>query len=257
MPEAIRENIHVPFEPSDIPGLVSYWDFSSPGTSFTADLGEPYTLISRTGQFDLVKDPDGPQGGTGIRIDEGQWLEIPRSECPRLDIHGMNGHLSVIAWIRRDRTKVPQCEFIAGQWNETNKGRQYGLFINISVWGLPDRICGHLSNTGGPSPGYRYCTDGAMGATEIEYGQWSVIAMSYDGQAGYAWLNGSLDVRPELNPYPLAGGLHDGGQSGSDFTVGAVDRGGEIGNFFCGDMAGLAVYDRALTPSEMFALARI
>ena len=66
-----------------------------------------------------------------------------------------------------------------------------------------------------------------------------------------------MDARPGVNPYPLAGGLHDGGPNGSDFTVGAVDRGGEIGNFFCGDLAGLAVYDRALTPAEMLALARI
>ena len=79
--------------------------------------------------------------------------------------------------------------------------------------------------------------------------------MRYDGSSGYAWLNGQLDVRPGLNPYSMAGGLHDGGPNGSDFTVGAVDRHGKIGNFFTGHIAGLAVYSRALSPAEIFALA--
>jgi hypothetical protein len=54
----------------------------------------------------------------------------------------------------------------------------------------------------------------------------------------------------------MSGGLHNGGPNGSDFTVGAVHRSGEMGNFFCGKIAALAVYRRALTPAEMFALAQ-
>ena len=46
-------------------------------------------------------------------------------------------------------------------------------------------------------------------------------------------------------------GLFDGGYLGSDFTVGAVNRSGEMGNFFVGQIGGLAVYDRALTKEEM------
>ena len=81
--------------------------------------------------------------------------------------------------------------------------------------------------------------------------------MSYDGQSGYVWVDGVLDSRPGLNPYSMAGGLHDGGASGSDFTVGAVDRSGVIGNHFHGLLAGLAVYDRALSPGEFSALNQL
>ena len=81
--------------------------------------------------------------------------------------------------------------------------------------------------------------------------------MSYDATCGHAWLDGRLDSRPGLNPYPMEGGLHDGGTEGSDFTVGAVHRGGEMGNFFTGRIAGLAVCSRALTPAEIFALSRM
>jgi len=160
----------------------------------------------------------------------------------------------LIAWIKRGRKSNAECEFIAGQWNETNKGRQYGLFLNIRTWGGADQVCGHLSTTGGPTPGYKYCFDGPIGATPVDHEHWHCIAMSYDGTFGHAWLDGVRDDQPRINPYLLPGGLHDGGPNGSDFTVGAVDRGGEIGNFFTGQLAGLAIYNRVLSPAEMWAL---
>jgi len=248
------QSMRIPFTPDDIPGLVSFWNFRETGETFTAEQGEPYTLTSQSGPLTVIEDPEAAFGGTALILEEGQWLSIPRHECPRLDIHGKDGHLTVVAWIRREKTAVDQCEFIAGMWNESNLGRQYGLFLNIVVWGHPHRIFGHLSHVGGPTPGYKYCMDGSMGGTEIETGAWTPIAMSYDGQAGYSWRDGLVDAHPGLNPYPMAGGLHDGGPHGSDFTVGAVDRSGEIGNFFRGRLAALAVYDRALTPAEMHAL---
>lgn len=244
----------VPFEPRDLPGLVSFWNFDRSGTEFAAQQGEPYVLKSQSGRLEVVEDADS-FGGSALVLKEGQWLSISRRECPSLDLHGRDGHLSVIAWIQRGKTERDHCEFIAGQWNESHLGRQYGLFLNISVWGERDRVFGHLSNVGGPTPGYKYCMDGPMGGTPVGCDKTTVVAMSYDGQAGYAWLDGRLDICPGLNPYSLAGGLHDGGPDGSDFTVGAVDRSGEMGNFFCGRLAALAVYARALSPAEMFALS--
>lgn len=251
-----NHDLMVPVEPRDILGLVSFWNFSRSGTSFPAEQGEPYRLRSQSGLLDVIEDPDARFGGTALQLKEGQWLSIPRRECPGLDFHGRDGHFTVIVWIKRGKTRRNQCEFIAGQWNETNRGRQYGLFLNISVWGMSNRVFGHLSNSGGPTPGYMYCMDGCMGATEVPYGEWVAVAMSYDGQSGYAWLDGHLDACPRLNPYHMSGGLHDSGPDGSDFTVGGVDRSGEMGNFFCGRIAALAVYSRALTAAEMYALCR-
>jgi len=245
----------VGIRPDEIPDLIACWEFKESGTEFVAQYGEAYCLTSHSGPLEVEQLADGP-GGAALHLQEGQWLSIPRAECPRLDIHGPEGQLSLIAWIRREPTARPHCEFIAGQWNETNRGRQYGLFLNIGVWGAKDRIFGHLSNVGGPSPGYRYCMDGPMGESAIACGQWTVVAMSYDGRSGTAWRDGLMDGHSNLNPYPLAGGLHDGGEQGSDFTVGAVHRSGEMGNFFTGHLAALAVYGRALTAAEMFALAQ-
>ncbi len=257
MPEAVAPYCWQSFTPQDIGHLIAFWRFDQSGEAFPAAEGEPYRLVSQAGPLAVVNDPGAPWGGSALDLAEGQWLRIARRDCPKLDIHGPQGQLSVIAWIKRQPTQTPHCEFIAGQWNETHRSRQYGLFLNISVWQQPHQICGHLSHTGGPTPGYKYCVDGPVGATPVPCDQWTTVAMSYDGQLGYAWLNGTLDQRPGLNPYSLAGGLHDGGPGGSDFTVGAVDRSGAIGNYFRGQLAGLAVYSRALSPGEMFALGRV
>lgn len=249
-----ESDLMVSLEPNDIPGLVSFWRFNRSGERFVAEQGERYCLRSQSGRLETIREVEPNTDGMALDLKEGQWLSIPRRECPKLDFHGRAGHFTLVAWVKRRTTRANHCEFIAGQWNETNRGRQYGLFLNIGVWGVGNRVFGHLSNVGGPTPGYKYCMDGCMGGTDVSIGKWNVVAMSYDGQAGYAWLNGVIDGCPGLNPYPMAGGLHDSGPAGSDFTVGGVDRSGEIGNFFCGSIAALAAYRRALTPAEMFVL---
>ena len=64
-------------------------------------------------------------------------------------------------------------------------------------------------------------------------------------------MNGEFDQRPETNPYKYTEGVFEAGDDGSDFTVGAVDRGGEMGNYFVGQIGGLAIFDRALAPNEI------
>ena len=55
------------------------------------------------------------------------------------------------------------------------------------------------------------------------------------------------------NPYYFPNGL---GNNGSDFTVGAVLLKSGMGNFFKGQIGGLAVFDRALSAKELRRLAR-
>ena len=118
-------NMRVAFEPKDVPGLISFWNFSQSGTHFVAEQGEPYCLVSQSGPLEVVEDA-GCYGGRALALHEGQWLSTARRECPRLDIHGRDGQLTVVAWLQRGKTAQDHCEFIAGQWNETNRGRQYG-----------------------------------------------------------------------------------------------------------------------------------
>jgi hypothetical protein len=160
----------------------------------------------------------------------------------------------VIAWIKRAKCATVHCEFIAGMWNETRKQRQYGLFLNIGLHGNRNQVCGHVSNVGGPTQGCKYCEDLSINATPVPYGVWQSAGFTYDGKEARSYLNGVFEPREKWNPYHYPGGLFDGDSDGSDFTVGAVDRSGEMGNWFAGVLGGLAIYRRALSTEEMTRL---
>jgi hypothetical protein len=93
------------------------------------------------------------------------------------------------------------------------------------------------------------------------------VAFTYDGQHIRSYLNGEFENRePELidhtkgfpgysegithskNPYFYPDGM---GNNGSDFTVGAVLLARGMGNYFRGQIGGLAVFDRALSGEEI------
>src|SRR5690554_3289050 len=245
----------IPVGPEAFPGLVAFWDFQETRGDRVSRLAEQYRLQESAGAVASVTVEGNPWGSRAARLDEGQFFSIPRGDCPLLDVHGAGQTLTVVAWIRRDRKSWRQCEFIAGQWNETNLGRQYGLFLDIPAYGQEHKVSAHVSSSGGPTPGYRYCMDVAYSRTPVAWDEWHCVGMSYDGQQAAAWLDGVLELQPTVNPYLLPGGLNDGGPAGSDFTVGGVHRGGEMGNFFTGLIGGLGVWRRALSPAEMWALA--
>ncbi len=247
----------------EVPGLVAFWDFQE-------DAGQPrlskggslaYALQERGGPVERAE--GGVFGPYSARISRGQWLMVPRRELGELDIHGKEARVTVVSWIKR-RDKQPW-QALAGVWDETRKKRQYCLFLygttatradEMKRYPVQDRIHGHVSAVGGPTEGERFCITYATGATPIGFGEWHCVAMSYDGAASRVYVDGRLDVWEHRNPFPYTDGLFDGGGEGADFTVGAVHRGGEWGNFFGGDMGGVAVFRRALDDAELLAIAR-
>ncbi len=184
-----------------------------------------------------------------------------------LSLGGNAAQLTVIAWIKRRRSAYKGCQFLAGVWNECRR-RQYGLFLNLKIWDSAGQTGAHVSQHGGPTPGYPYCMDVAIGATPVPFDRWHCVAMTYNGKQAAAYLDGRLDARepqgdPGRNPFFLPGGLNP---ETADFTVGAVTRparvepdpqggfretGSLIGNPFVGLLGGLAVFRRALATSEM------
>lgn len=235
-------------------GLICFWGFQEEAGQDRVSSGScNYRLQEVNGPIARIE--EGVFGPHAVRLDFGQWFRIPRAECPALNIHGADAQVTVVAWIKWNRSDFIRCEAIAGMWDETRAKRQYCLFINLRIWDSAEQVCGHVSSIGGPTPGYKYCMDAAIGATAITPEAWHCVAFTYDGTYARAYLDGKLDERETFNPYRYEGGLFDGGPDGADFTVGAVDRSGEPGNFFTGLLGGLAVYNRALTPDEIAQLA--
>tara|TARA_R110002020_G_scaffold97701_2_gene232872 strand:- start:9138 stop:9935 length:798 start_codon:yes stop_codon:yes gene_type:complete len=234
-----------------IPNMLSMWDFE--GTNPLVAKGEyPYSLREGNGQVPIEN--DGVLAGHSINLSEGQYLFIPRSECKGLDLHGKEAEMTLLAWVNRRFKDFNQCETIAGMWNETNKNRQYCMFLNLGIYDSGDQVGGHISGVGGPTSGFKYCMDAAIGKEIISYDTWTFAAMTYDGREIKSYYNGELDIRNNRNPYPYPEGIYSPGKNGADFTVGAVDRSNEMGNFYSGKIGGLAVFNRALTNQEIRAI---
>ncbi len=230
-----------------IPNLITAWDFRT--GSLTSTGPSVFTLQPMAENI--------AQNDDGLYLRRGQWLQMPRAELGPLNIHGVGAQVSVVGWVKRQPQPPTQdCETIAGVWDESRKKRQYCLFLDLPIWDSKDQVGGHTSSHGGPTPGYPYCMDAAIGATPVPFDEWRCVGFSYDGKAARAYLNGVLDARDGRNPFEYPYGLFDGGEDGADFTVGAVSRSGEPGNFFHGTIAGIALFNRALSAQEWVTLAQ-
>lgn len=242
--------------PVDVPGLVSFWDFQQPAGEARLSQGPyRYALHEQAGPVQRIE--GGIFGSYAARLGPGQWLSAPRAAVPALNLHGPQAQVTVVAWLKREQKSNPkECEAVAGMWLETGKCRQYCLFLNLRIFDSADQVCGHVSAIGGPTPGHPWCMDASIGQTPVPFDQWQCAAFTYDGQFARSYLNGRLDPRRDRNPYPYPGGLFAAGADGADFTVGAVHRSGQMGNFFQGALGGLAVFSRALNAQEMETLAK-
>ncbi|QNK55826.1 LamG domain-containing protein [Paenibacillus sp. PAMC21692] len=235
--------------------LISFWDFAEqPGQEAVAKGPFPYRLTEMAGPIERVE--DGPFGAAA-QVKLGQWWNLPRHACPELNFHGKDAKLTVLAWLKRENIPNRGCEAIAGIWNETEKKRQYCMFVNLNIWDSADQVCGHVSAVGGPTPGYKYCMTSAIGSTPIVKEEWHCVAFTYDGQYAKVYLDGVLDEREDFNPYLYDSGLFDGGDDGANFTVAAVHRSNEMGNFYTGAIGGLAVFKEALGEDELAELCKI
>ncbi len=248
-----------------LPGLVAFWTFQEAAGSPrrpVAGAGASLALIEQGGPIDRAG--GGVFGEHCLDVRRGQFLKIDRRDIGPLDIHGPDAQVTVVAWVRRKTHTMWQA--IAGVWDETRGKRQYCLFTNATK-AMPtggtrrvpvgDRVHGHVSDVGGPTPGYPYCVTYSTGATKLPLQKWVCLAMRYDGRQSSVFVDGRLDSSTLNNPLDHPGGLFDGGVTGADFTVGAVDRKNEWGNFFEGHLGGLAVYDRGLSEAELLRLGQI
>ena len=250
-----------------IPSLVALWDFG--GENYLTSKNNPvFTFETVPGINSPALSEEGPLSGQSLLFDGEMYLHIPYEKTGALDIH--TGQVTVVAWIK---WSGGMNSFVGGMWNESSGGgtRQYGLFVSLPYYNGEDKVCGHVSKTGKPTPPFPFSIDYSASPRTVPVGEWCMVGFTYDGTYIRSYLDGVFEeAEPELidnttgfegypdglvqckNPYYFPDGL---GSNGSDFTLGAVIVHGRPGNFFHGRIGGLAVYDRALTPAEMSSLA--
>lgn len=173
--------------------------------------------------------------------------------------------------------------------NDDTGTRQYALLMNMPTYGGPNKLVPHISAEGGVTrradgSAFPWCADYAVSGHEVPTETWCTVAFTYDGKYIRAYLNGVLDElkldpiphkRTDryftsegpggsdrgMNPYYHGRGIfrYDPAQhattkpgGGSDFTVGARYAVGKmLGEATIGRFGGLAVFNRALSASEL------
>jgi hypothetical protein len=245
--------------------LVAFWDFKElEGMKRQSSGVYSLDLIEQNGTIPRVS--DGPISGYSAVFGNKAYFSISNAKDGKLNIHGNRQGLTVIAWVK---WTGEQTGFIGGMWNEYQNGgkRQYGLFISLPHYNGKNQVCGHISLTGKPTIPFPYSIDYSASRQEVPINQWTCVGFTYDGKNIISYLDGVFEKRePELinntkgfeghldgivqskNPYYFPHGI---GDNGSDFTVGAVLLKSGMGNYFKGQIGGLAVFDRALSNSEL------
>lgn len=243
-------------------GLEAYWDWTG-DTPLRSRVGG-HLLEQGSGSSVTVVDVTGGPGVKAISLDGStDFLVIPAASVGRLNL-GANGYdaCTVFAWVERDDTDAG---FVAGCWQEDDEDprRQYGLFIDLPTYGGTEEVCGHVSKTGGVTPGYPYSRDYSSNARVIDNSKWQFCAFTYDGTEVKSYLGAIFDARPTYtdplgntyakNPYPFADGLN---ATACDFTVGAVKLTAGMDNFLAGKIGPIGIYNRALSLLELTRLMR-
>lgn len=245
-------------------GLVAIWDFSEEAGQQRESKGiGTFPLKEMKGQVKRVD--EGPLSGYSAYLRDSTYFSLPFEKTGALNIHGKDQSLTVMAWVNWEG----ETGFVGGMWNEYEDGgkRQYGLFVHLPHYNGENRVCGHISWTGKPTPPFPYSIDYSASGQQMEKDKWYFIAFTYDGKYIKSYLDGVFEERdPELikntsgfegyhggltqqkNPYHFPEGI---GENGSDFTVGAVVLSRGMGNFFKGKIGGLAVFNRKLSENEI------
>jgi hypothetical protein len=245
-------------------GLVALWDFKEEEGSSRVAYGKgEFPLSEVNGTIPRIS--DGPLSGYSAKFGNKAFLSLPNDKTGDLNIYGESQEITVMAWVKWEGNTG----FVGGMWNEYQDGgkRQYGLFVSLPHYNGEDQVCGHISYSGKPTPPFPYSIDYSASKQTVKKNEWQFIALTYDGTLIKSYLNGVFEPRdPELikntkgfegypdgliqskNPYYFPDGM---GNNGSDFTVGSVLLSRGMGNFFVGQIGGLAVFNRALNEREI------
>lgn len=250
--------------------LIALWDFKEPKGEKRKSLLGPYALSEMDGQIDRMD--EGPLSGYSAKFGHGTYLSLKNDQTGLLNIHGRQQGITVMAWVKWTGETTG---FVGGMWNEYLDGgkRQYGLFVSLPYYDGKNQVCGHISLTEKPTPPFPYSSDYSASQQEVKANEWTFIAFIYDGEYICLHFNGQFQSRKKelilntkgfegypdgliqsKNPYFFPDGM---GNNGSDFTVGAVLLKRGMGNFFKGQIGGLAVFNRSLSPMELKKLAKL
>lgn len=243
-------------EPPAFPEPIASWAFAESAAPFASAAGGPALQQGTGSQAARVTTPFG--GGAQFN-GTSDYLRVARGAVGPLNVGASTGTVTVAAWVYSTDTNNAM---LAGCWQEATPGeRSYALFNDLPTYGGDDRVCMHVSKTGGATPGYPNSIDYAADPRKLTRGAWQFHVGTYDGAAAVAYLNGTAEPFPSYtdgmgasyakNPYAFKAGLN---ATPTDFLVGAGLRSGSPVNLHRGIIAKLRVWDAALTAEQVLEL---
>lgn len=274
------------------PGLVAFWTFGEEAGKPRASVGTKETLLLEEVGGPIPRIAGGSFSGFSAQFDGQHYFQVPRARIGALNIAGKTAQVSMFAVVKVSHGKTIAGIWSEGKGvNDDTGTRQYSLLMDMPTYGGPKKLTPHISAEGGVT--YRvdgtkfpWCADYAAGKTELPKDQWMTLGFTYDGQYIRAYFNGALDAQDfdalmhkrtdpyftkegpnggprGINPYFHGRGIfeYDPAKHATtkippaDFTVGSrLVMGGKLNEALVGQMAGLAVFNRAITDVEMMRL---
>lgn len=264
------------------PGLVAFFP--------TNEFGAGSSLVSRAGVRDfeakLVEgtaqiDPSerGPFGNAcyfdGATVFAVGWGE---DQIGELDVTTYGTSYTCVTWVRDLAGEDSGYQaFRGGSHVEGGplSARQYGIYYNNGLYGARKRLAPHVATQDGNTPGYPFNADyGADGMQFCDH-KWHMEVATYDGVELWGYLDGlstpyvgysddpgllpGQSIRREnisKNPYVNTLGINSSATKKIFSLGGAISTLGGYHplNFLHGLMSGFAVFNRALTPEEIFQI---
>lgn len=266
----------------------AFWDFQEAAGNAPTDEVNGYQLAKGSTNWPKVIDGGGVFGNKAWLFTGAEYLKIDDDDAPAIDVSGEDAEVTVVAWYR-DMQDDQASASLAQMWGE-QMHRQYALFRSVNAaqrkgfvghiasytneggWSFNDWYNQHPTCQGLDPPycyNYEYALDNYLANQWTIDGVMRVGAMTYDGMAlrayrdgTYRWnaypdgTQGNCNTRGSRNPYISGDG---GGISNvdSEFTVGArvTQTPGTYTEYLTGVVAGIAIFDRALTLRELATLS--
>lgn len=210
-------------------GLVSYWNF---------DEGSGTTAYDSVGNNDgTIYGATWASGITGGALSFDGIVGNDYVIVPNDSSLNFTGGFTIQGWINSTSTDGPHV--IASKWNSEESDWSY-IFKDHNT---SDKLRISLSESYGQDLG------DLEGTNSIPLGTWTYVATTYDTADGSLrlYLNGVEDASVNIGAgRPVNSGL-------TDFVIGAVFYSGAYRENFSGSIDELAIYNRALTASEITA----
>lgn len=198
------------------------------GNETDRGLGDDYTETGGT----IPQDTDRKFGdySRDFELSDSEWLE--QADGLATDIHGADQDLSIVFWMKTEGTTTVNSTGLVNKYNGIGNNRQYSVTLKNT------KVVQVVLSSTGANYGVAY------GVTNVVDQAWHHVAVVYNDTDIRIYIDGVLDSNGVNNPKAWTLGIYNGG---AVFTIGT-----SLTVYFDGKIDDLGIFDRALTPFDVF-----